>query len=169
MLYCRTLLFIHSKCNSCIYRPQTPSQSLDRLPSFLATTSMFSMSVCAFLFCVGSLCPILPSPDVVQWPRYVWLFATPWTAAHQASVPHPLPAFAQVHVHWISDATYKWYDSTYKWHHMIVIFLSDLLHLLWSLVAPMLLQMVFHFLWLSIIPLPICTPSSLSIRLSGAI
>ena len=34
-----------------------------------------------------------------------WLFVTPWAAARQAclSLNH-LPEFAQVHVHWISDA-----------------------------------------------------------------
>ena len=42
---------------------------------------------------------------VVQSPSRVWLFVTPWTATLQASlVPHHLPEFAQVHVHWIDDA-----------------------------------------------------------------
>ena len=31
----------------------------------------------------------------------VWLFATPWTAAHQASLPI---TNSQTHVHWVSDA-----------------------------------------------------------------
>ena len=59
-------------------------------------------------------------------------------------------------------------DSTYKRYHMIFVFLSDLLNLVWwSLVASMLLQMaLFHsFLWLSNIPLYTCTTSSLSIQL----
>ena len=44
------------------------------------------------------------APIFVVWsPSRVWLFATPWTAAHQASVPHRLSEFALVHVHWISD------------------------------------------------------------------
>ena len=34
----------------------------------------------------------------------VRLFATPWTAAHQASLSFTIPKFAQVHVHFISDA-----------------------------------------------------------------
>ena len=35
----------------------------------------------------------------------VWLFATPWTAAHQASlVHHQLLEFIQTHVHWVSDS-----------------------------------------------------------------
>ena len=36
----------------------------------------------------------------------VWLFATPWTAAHQASLPvhHKLPEFTQTHVLCVSDA-----------------------------------------------------------------
>ena len=35
----------------------------------------------------------------------VWLFATPWTAAHQASLScHQLPEFTQTHVHWLGDA-----------------------------------------------------------------
>ena len=43
---------------------------------------------------------------VFQSPNHVWLFATPWTAARQASLsttPH-LPKFAQIYVQWISDA-----------------------------------------------------------------
>ena len=35
---------------------------------------------------------------------HVQLFATPWSAACQASVLHHLPEFAQIHVHWVSDA-----------------------------------------------------------------
>ena len=34
----------------------------------------------------------------------VWLFATPWTAAHQVSLHHQLPEFTQTHVHWVGDA-----------------------------------------------------------------
>ena len=41
---------------------------------------------------------------VVQWPSRVQLFAAPWTAAHQASLPLPVPKFAQVYVHCISEA-----------------------------------------------------------------
>ena len=41
---------------------------------------------------------------VVQSPRSVQLFMTPWTAARQASVPHHLLKFFQVHVHCIGDA-----------------------------------------------------------------
>ena len=41
---------------------------------------------------------------VVQLPGHAWLFATPWTAAHQASLPHYLPQFAQVPVHWLSHS-----------------------------------------------------------------
>ena len=34
----------------------------------------------------------------------VWPFATPQTAAHQASVHHQFPEFTQTHVHWVGDA-----------------------------------------------------------------
>ena len=40
----------------------------------------------------------------VQLPSRVRLFATPWTTAHQASVPHDLPEFAQVDICCITDA-----------------------------------------------------------------
>ena len=40
---------------------------------------------------------------LVQSPSLNWLFKTPWTAA-RFPCPHHLPEFAQVHVHWISDA-----------------------------------------------------------------
>ena len=35
---------------------------------------------------------------------HLQLFATPWTAARQASVHHQLPEFTQTHVHWVGDA-----------------------------------------------------------------
>ena len=42
---------------------------------------------------------------VVQLLSGVWLFATPWTAAHQAPlVLHHLLEFAQTHVHRVGDA-----------------------------------------------------------------
>ena len=40
----------------------------------------------------------------VQWLSRVHLFATPWTAAHQASLPITNSEFTQTHVHWVSDA-----------------------------------------------------------------
>ena len=41
----------------------------------------------------------------VQSLSRIWLFATPWTAAHQASlVHHQLPEFTQTLVHWVGDA-----------------------------------------------------------------
>ena len=41
---------------------------------------------------------------VAQSLSRVWLFASLWTAAPGLSVLHYLLGFAQVHVHWISDA-----------------------------------------------------------------
>ena len=41
---------------------------------------------------------------VVQLLSHVWLFATPWTAAGQASMSFTIPELAQTHVHWVSDA-----------------------------------------------------------------
>ena len=42
---------------------------------------------------------------VIQSPSCVWLSATPWTVSTPGfPVPHHLPEFAQVHVHWISDS-----------------------------------------------------------------
>ena len=40
----------------------------------------------------------------VQLLSPVWLFVTPWTAAHQASIHHQLLELAQTHVHQVSDA-----------------------------------------------------------------
>ena len=34
----------------------------------------------------------------------VWLFATPWTEARQASLSFTLPEFAQIRAHWAGDA-----------------------------------------------------------------
>ena len=41
---------------------------------------------------------------VFQLPSCVQLFTTSWTVAYQASCTSPSPEFAQVYVHWISDA-----------------------------------------------------------------
>ena len=41
---------------------------------------------------------------VVQSLTYIWLFATPWTAACQASLSLLSPGVAQTHVHWVGDA-----------------------------------------------------------------
>ena len=41
---------------------------------------------------------------VVQLPNRVQLFVTSWTVAHQASVSLTISQFAQIPVHWISDA-----------------------------------------------------------------
>ena len=40
---------------------------------------------------------------VVPLLSHVQLFATPWTAAHQASLFLTISEFAQTHVHWVSD------------------------------------------------------------------
>ena len=41
----------------------------------------------------------------VQLLSRVWLFATPWTTARQASLSiTQLPEFTQTHVHWVGDA-----------------------------------------------------------------
>ena len=41
---------------------------------------------------------------VVESLSRVWLFATPWTEARQASLSFTLPEFAQIRVHWAGDA-----------------------------------------------------------------
>ena len=72
-------------------------------------TSLISSLSCAFSWMgfwttrgVGwKVCFI--SVVVAQWLSPVWLFATPRTAARQASCPS-LSGFVQTHVHWVSDA-----------------------------------------------------------------
>ena len=79
-------------------------------------TSCFPGFFCLFLvliplnptsgstFIVGQ-CQDLPALIVVaQSLSRIWLFATPWTAVHQASCPSPSLEFAQTHVHWVTDA-----------------------------------------------------------------
>ena len=44
----------------------------------------------------------VPIVVVVQLLSHVWLFVTPWTAAHL--ILHRLPEPAQTHVHWVHDA-----------------------------------------------------------------
>ena len=41
---------------------------------------------------------------VLQLLRCVWLFATPWTAAHRASLSIAISELAHTHVHWVGDA-----------------------------------------------------------------
>ena len=42
---------------------------------------------------------------VVQSLSWVWVFVTPWTAMHQASLSFTIfPNFVQTNVHWVSDA-----------------------------------------------------------------
>ena len=40
----------------------------------------------------------------VQLLSRIWLLATPWSAALQASLSIPTPGVTQTHVHWVSDA-----------------------------------------------------------------
>ena len=49
--------------------------------------------------------PVGLETSSVQSLSCVWLFATPWTAACQASLScHQFPELTQTHVHWVSDA-----------------------------------------------------------------
>ena len=63
---------------------------------------------CSCLWLPPSHC-LLGRIAVVQLRSCVWLFATPWTAARQASVLHYRREFAQTPVHWVSD------DSLVSW------------------------------------------------------
>ena len=47
--------------------------------------------------------PFILIVDVVSL-SCVQFSTTPWTGAHQVSLLHYLPEFAQTHVHWVSDA-----------------------------------------------------------------
>ena len=47
---------------------------------------------------------LLFSVFVVQSLSCVWLFGTPWTAAHQLPLLHRLSELIQTHVCWVSDA-----------------------------------------------------------------
>ena len=52
-------------------------------------------------YCCSSVIVVI----VVQLLSHVQLFVTPWTAAMQGfPVLHYLPEFAEIHVHWVSDA-----------------------------------------------------------------
>ena len=48
-----------------------------------------------------SVCQLLFSHSVM------WLFATPWTAAHQTSPSFTISQFAQTHVHWVDNAIHS--------------------------------------------------------------
>ena len=50
MLYSRTLLFIHSICNSLYLLTKTLNPTFPHSPTPLATTSLLPMSVSPFLF-----------------------------------------------------------------------------------------------------------------------
>ena len=55
---------------------------------------------------------------VVQSPSHVWLFVTPWTAAHQASpAPQHLPKFAQ----FMSITSVKTSSHLILWHPLLLL------------------------------------------------
>ena len=97
--------------------------------------------------------------------------------------PHPcFPRLVSIHLFCTSVSLFLHCKPVYLYHfsrfhiyalvYDICFSLSDLLHSVWqSLGSPTSLQMTqFHtFLWMSNIPLYICTTSSLSIRLSMGI
>ena len=66
----------------------TPPQSLLKLMSIESVMPSDHLILCHPLLLVPS---ILLSISSVQSLSHVWLFATPWTAAHQASCPSPTP------------------------------------------------------------------------------
>ena len=47
---------------------------------------------------------VIPINSSVQSLIHVWLFATPWTAAHQASLSITNSQSLLTHVHWVGDA-----------------------------------------------------------------
>ena len=88
--------------SSCSY----PGNSLHQLPVVkpwfpMSHTFMAYSLIYKSIFSSG----FLKGDSSVQLLSCVWLFATPWTAAHQASLSyHQLPKLAQTHVHWVGDA-----------------------------------------------------------------
>ena len=87
-LCCTIYLVSYFICSSLYllipYSCLSPPHSL----SPMITTSLFSMSVSPFLFCYIFVCIILQIPHIRsdQSLSHVWLFATPWIAARQASL-----------------------------------------------------------------------------------
>ena len=72
-------LFHFAPCNS------------TRYPIYCSLSVVFIQHPCIFVVVV------------VQLLSFVWLFATPWTAACQASLSFTVFKFAQTHIHWVSD------------------------------------------------------------------
>ena len=64
-------------------------------------------------------------PCAVQELSCVWLFATPWTAARQASLSFAVSQFAQIHIHRVGDAIQP---ST----HPLLCLLRQVSPLLWA-------------------------------------
>ena len=93
----RSLLFIYS-LPSCIPDYKNFPWNWHAFPSLslpLLSSSTFKVQLCSCSFGAFS--------SVQSFSR-VRLFATPWIAAHQASLHHQLPEFTQTHVHRVSDA-----------------------------------------------------------------
>ena len=85
--------------------PRAPS--LISEPSFRFLLRLFQFSqillINSVFTCINHCLFLLFSS--VQLLSRVHLFATPWTAAHQARPVHQqLPEFTQTHVHWVGDA-----------------------------------------------------------------
>ena len=83
-------------------------------PTYSGPKKIFAACVCVCVCacthacmpaCFVELCSTKVFTVVVQSLSHVWLFATPRTAARQASpVLHCLPESTQTHVHWAGDA-----------------------------------------------------------------
>ena len=100
-------LFLHSLCwymHTNLWA-WTPSICWHFPSLWLFLTSLLCQFIGIFLN--GYLNRNLKFFVVVQSLSSVWLFATPWTAAHQASLSFTiyLQELAQIHIRWVRDAT----------------------------------------------------------------
>ena len=99
-------------------------------------------------------------------------YINPNLSVHPTPAPlstHPFPTFVSLFLPWKFHLYHFSRFHIYAWIYDTCFSLSDWLYSLWQFLGPSTsLQMTqFHsFLWLSDIPLYICTTSSLSIHLS---
>ena len=99
-------------------------------------------------------------------------YVSPNLSVHPTPAPlftHPFPTFVSLFLPWKFHLYHFSRFHIYAWIYDTCFSLSDWLYSLWQFLGPStsLRMTQFHsFLWLSDIPLYICTTSSLSIHLS---
>ena len=120
-------------------------KKLDIVPNYVHKTSLFIHSKCNHLYVLTPNSQSIPHPP-----------PSPLAITSLFSMSVSLFLFCrQIHLHHILDSTYKWYYIVF-----VFLFLTSLSMRISSCICVAAYGIVLFFLWLSSIPLYICTTSS---------